>query len=414
MSIVDSIAHIESEIQQYNSLFMEYQTICKRKSDLEQKSKENAKEIEFKQFIAKELDSAKLRLETDSQLENEYEQHEHKVEIITILQSTLADLDYNEISTLQLLHKSKEEIKKIYTFVPELKDIPQRIENCIIELKDICKTLLPISETMTQDPERHSIVKERLDLLNSLMAKYKVSTIEALVELRDKNLKELQTYETYSQEIEQLEKQKEELHIALQKLNTSIYNKRIKECPTIEKAIIQLLTQLGMPHARFKIQISQPSTLRPNAEMDIRFMFSANKNIELQPIEEIASGGEISRFMLCVKHFISQTSTIPTIIFDEIDTGVSGDIAEKMAEMMSTLSKHIQVISITHLPQIAAKGNEHFIVYKDDNGEQSTTNIRKLDKEQRVKEIAKMLSGKEITEAALKNATVLLEQSILN
>jgi DNA repair protein RecN (Recombination protein N) len=253
-------------------------------------------------------------------------------------------------------------------------------------------------------------VESRLSEIFTLLKKYKVLTVAELITLSDGFAKQLEKIDSYDSEIEALKSRIDAIYAELVNASDKLSASRQKASPTIEKYLIEQLTQLGMPNIQFQAHITSLPDFTENGKNEVQFLFSANKNRSVQPVSQIASGGEVSRLMLSIKSLIADKADLPTIIFDEIDTGVSGEIAHRMGEIMQQMSAEMQVITITHLPQIAAKGVQHYKVYKDESGATTQTFIQRLNTDQRLVELAQMLSGKQVTEAALQNARELLRE----
>jgi DNA repair protein RecN (Recombination protein N) len=265
-----------------------------------------------------------------------------------------------------------------------------------------------MKEEIEYDPQRLEWVNQRLDAIYSLEQKHHVQTIEELIAIRDALETQLEEIDSFDEQIDRLNSAIKESHDELMQQATVLSEQRKEASKAISAQLVKMVAPLGMPNTKFEIEFTKKSEPDVDGIDDIRFMFSANKNSPLQPVANIASGGEISRLMLCIKTLIAGFTALPTIIFDEVDTGVSGDIADKMADIMQVLGNRMQVITITHLPQIAAKGKSHFFVYKEDISDGTITRMRTLDKDERIKEIARMLSGATLTEASIANAKDLL------
>jgi DNA repair protein RecN (Recombination protein N) len=280
-----------------------------------------------------------------------------------------------------------------------------------IEIKDIARELTEKSETVEFDPQQIKIVQERLDLIYSLQQKHHCDSIAALLKLKNDLDEKLSNLNSFDEMLQVLDRKVSDKEKSVMELAKQLSDKRSFVLANIQNNIENQLHDLGIPNARFSIMQKQSDNLRDTGIDEIQFLFSANKNSELAEINKVASGGELSRVMLCIKSLLSSAKGLPTLIFDEIDMGVSGEIADKMGRIMQKMGENIQVISITHLPQIAGKGNRHYKVYKTDTAHQTITEIKLLDNEERVIEIAGMLSGAELSDAALQNAKYLLKSS---
>jgi DNA repair protein RecN (Recombination protein N) len=282
------------------------------------------------------------------------------------------------------------------------------MESAYIELKDLSAELEHQAEKTDIEPGKLEKLQERLDLLFSLMQKHRVRNLDELLVLREEFGKKIEQLTFSDEKINELEKEKSELRDVLEHLSEILHLKRATAAEGMDKKVESQLRQLGIPNARFKVGIEKKARFDQHGSDEIRFLFSANKQVPLEEISRVASGGEISRLMLCIKSLVSDRKGMPTLIFDEIDAGVSGEIADKVGGIMDQLAMGRQVIAITHLPQVASRGSDQFIVFKEDTIDATYTRIRKLDAEERVNEIARMLSGEEVTDAALSNARVLL------
>jgi DNA repair protein RecN (Recombination protein N) len=283
------------------------------------------------------------------------------------------------------------------------------MESSYIELQDIANEVDVMNENMEHDPERAEFIRQRLDDLYSLEHKHNVGSDKELIEIKEDIEKKIEEINSYDYKLEDLEKALEEKKSVLKDLADQISQNRKEAIPQIESHITDMLKDLGIPNATFRIEQRLMDDFSEYGQDEVRFLFSANKNIDVEEISRVASGGELSRLMLSLKSLLVKTKALPTIIFDEIDSGTSGDIADKMGSIMQKMAGTTQVINITHLPQIASKGNYHFLVYKEDDHEHTYTDIKQLAQEERVQEIAKMLSGEQLTETALQNAREFLQ-----
>ncbi|MFH0999604.1 MAG: DNA repair protein RecN, partial [Bacteroidota bacterium] len=297
---------------------------------------------------------------------------------------------------------------RITGFYPKSKDFLNRIESVMIELKDIISEIEVLSTDIEHDPERIKFITERLNLIYSLQQKYNVTSISELLTIQQDLDRKLQTIQSFDRDIIELENTLSRELESVKKLSEEISSQRKSFVTELEKNVIYILQQLGIPNAKFSIVIECLTEPGSTGIDQLKFLFSANKNLEAEEISKIASGGELSRLMLSMKYIIARSSQMPTIIFDEIDSGVSGEIAEKMALIMKGMSNYMQVISITHLPQIASKGDFHYKVYKTEGNKDTSTHIELLSSDERVNEVAKMLSGQSLTEAAIEHAKNLL------
>ena len=407
LEVLDTVARNNELLQEYRESYLVWKADEKTLEKLKADSAKAASETDFIRFQFNQLQEAKLIPDEQQELEAEQETLSHIEEIKTELNKITGLLDGEQGSLLQL-KESVAAMSKIAKFVTEGDTKLERIQAAYIDLKDLTQELILLQESLDYNPARLEETENRLSELYSLMQKFKVNSVEALIEKRDSFGTQLQHIDSFEEEIERLEKKLAASFTHLQKYALLLTESRASQIATVEQYMIQQLSQLGMPNIQFKIRLIPIQQYTENGIDQVEFLFSANKNREMQRVEEIASGGEVSRLMLAIKSLIAGKSDLPTIIFDEIDTGVSGEIAHRMGEIMLQMSRTMQVITITHLPQIAAKGEHHFRVYKDDSGQQTETYIQRLSATERVDEIATMLSGKVRGEAAIQNARELL------
>ncbi len=408
LSVLDSFANNVKLIDDYKTLYHNYKKLFNELSELNEKSEQAKADLDYLQFQLNQLDEAKLVEGEEAELEILQQQLSHAGDIKLALQEVVGYCNADEASVLIWLKDAQIALNRIEDFYPHAKELSTRIEACRIELKDIAQETEIQSEKVDVDPAQLERVSQRLDLINTLMQKHRVSSVTELIAIRDElrsKVDEIVNYDTI------VERKTAELNA----LQTEAFSKakeisatRTKVSASFEKSIQSLLAQLGMPYANFSVDISQVDELLPTGIDKAVFLFSANKQVAMQELSKVASGGELSRLMLSLKSLMVKAKGLPTIILDEIDTGVSGDIADKVGNIIFDMSTGMQVINITHLPQIASKGNTHFLVYKQNDSKTSTTHIRLLESDERVLEIAKMLSGEQISDAALSNAKHLL------
>ena len=407
LDVVDIMAQNSTILAEYKQKQLHWQNLRNELRQLQKNVEKQAADLDYIQFQYQQLRDAKLQENEQEELEMEHETLAHAEEIKTELQRTVHLID-DENMSLPLLKDSLTAISHVKSYIPDGESWFERLQSVFIELKDIHAEVHTFSERVEFNPERLAEVESRLAELFSLLKKFKVITVSELLEKQEEFRIQLEKIESFDEEVENLQKAIdkafEELKISANQLTTS----RKTACKPIETFMVEQLTQLGMPNIQFQIQMAELADFTETGKDEIQFLFSDNKNRPLQPVSQIASGGEVSRLMLTIKSMIAHKADLPTIIFDEIDTGVSGEIAHRMAEIMTNLGNDMQVITITHLPQIAAKGKQHYRVYKNDSGLMTETHIERLKQSERITELAQMLSGRNITEAALKNAEELL------
>ena len=408
LSVVDIIADDAKALSQYRRTFRQYQTVRKELTLMQETIEQNRQNIDFLKFQCQELSDANLVAEELEELERKSETMSHAEEIKGALFETDKALSAEETGVTGSIRTAIHALKSIERVFPDVSELILRLDSSYIELKDIAQDITCRLESVEFDPAELDIVNARLDRLYDLEKKYHVETIDALIQKRDELNKQLNSIENGDEALAILRHQVEQWQIQVEKEAAVLTKLREGAARQIEKEIQTRLISLGMPNVRFAITIA---TTEPgiDGKDKVAFLFSANTSTPLQPVSQVASGGEIARVMLALKAMISGAVKLPTIIFDEIDTGVSGKMAEKMAEIMQEMGRHgRQVISITHLPQIAALGTTHYRVEKEDTSEGTTSRMTELLPDERVMEIAQMLSGSNVSEAAMQNARQLL------
>ena len=409
LGVVDAIAHNKGQLNHYHQLFNHYKEVSQQLEDLIEQVEKNKQDEDYIRFQWNEINQAGFSEDEQESLQEESDLLSHAEDIKSSLYKTDFLLSGDDAGLLSRLRECVQTIDNISDIYSPARQWVERINSCRIELEDLSHDLNSAIEDVEFNPNRLEYVNERLNLIYSLEKKHKVETLKELLDLADKYARLLQSISNSDAEIESLRKEKESCLQQVLSEAKKLSAQRKAAIVMIEKQMLDYLVPLGMPNVRFAVQIEQYHEPTYNGIDHVNFLFSANKNARLQEVSSIASGGEISRVMLSIKALIAGAMNLPTIIFDEIDTGVSGSVAEKMALMMQNMGQHNrQVISITHLPQIASKGIVHYKVYKEDNEKETTSHIVRLDENDRVVEIANMLSGSVLTEEALNNAKVLL------
>lgn len=410
LNVVDILAQDAEHIKAYQAVYQQYRSALSRLEQLKQELIKNRENEEFMRFQHKELDEAHLEPGELEQLEQESDILNHSEEIKSALYEADHSFSDDEGSILQLLRNASYSISNIREIYPEVAELSDRLDSSYIELKDIAQEISSSLDRIDFDPARLEQLNTRLDQLNTLLQKFHVETVEELIETRDLLAQQLEHIDNGNEDIEILQKEVDQKLIKAMSAAHSLSSLRKKVAKSIETEMKNRLVPLGIPNVRFEIEFTEKTLCRDGADK-VSFLFSANRSTPLQPISQVASGGEIARVMLSLKAMISGAVKLPTIIFDEIDTGVSGKIAEKMAEIMTEMgNQNRQVISITHLPQIAAMGSHHYKVMKEETQTGTISQMRELTPEQRVEEIAQMLSGSDISQAALANAKELINK----
>lgn len=407
LEVVDTIAENAVLLTQYHTSFADWKNVQLELKQLQKMAEKQGADLDYVQFQFQQLTDAQLLDNEQADLELEQETLSHAEEIKMELVKAHQLLD-EEHASLPMLKEAIAALARVKSFVADGNDWYDRLQSAFIEIKDITVEMNTFEERLEFDPVRLEWVETRLSELFTLQKKYKVTSVAELVELRDGFGAQLQRIDSFDEEIEALKTKLSAAHAAVKASGQLLTDSRKNACKPIEKYLVEQLPKLGMPNIQFEVAILPLAEYVEQGNDEVQFLFSANKNRPVQPVTQIASGGEVSRLMLSIKSLVAHKADLPTIIFDEIDTGVSGEIAHRMGDIMQSMSADMQVITITHLPQIAAKGAQHYRVYKDDSGAQTQTHIERLSNNERVNELAQMLSGKNITDAALKNAQELL------
>lgn len=411
LNMVDSVAKISDELSVYKDIYSRYTQKVDELQILRRQAEEWREERDYAQFQFDQLSEADLIDDEQELLEAEMETLCHIEEIKTDIAAALSRFDDEQYGVLHHLKDVQHSVERAARYVKEVELVADRIASAFIELTDTERDLSHMFAALDFDPARKVWVEERLNTIYSLQQKHRVKTVVELIAVRDAFYNKLQRIDSFDTEISRLEREEQDLFVDLTDSARILTQKRTSVTDKIADYLTGKLIYLGMPNARIELHIVPLSKFTSSGIDEVRLLFSANKNADLRPIASIASGGEIARVMLSLKTLVANNSGLSTIIFDEIDTGVSGDIAQRMGEMMREISVGLQVITITHLPQIAARGEYHFKVYKEDDDQVTKTYIRLLSSVERENEIAEMLSGKNPTPAAICAAQELLVKS---
>ena len=408
LNVVDIIAQDTDQLKVYQKEYYAYRKAKELLEELKAEIAKNRENEEFMRFQHKELDDANLQEGELEQLEQEAETLSHSEDIKTALYEADSALSGENDSILDKLKNATHHLENICDVYPSMADVAGRMQSSYIELKDIAQEISSSVDHVEFDPNRLDAINTRLDKLYTLQQKFHVETVTELIATRDRIAEQLSHIDNGDEDIEEKEKEVAALLVKAEKQAALLTSIRQKSAKAIEKEMKGRLIPLGIPNVRFEIAFAD-KPLSGNGADKVSFLFSANKSTQLQPVSQVASGGEIARVMLSLKAMISGAVKLPTIIFDEIDTGVSGKIAEKMADIMEEMGlQNRQVLSITHLPQIAAKGSHHYKVLKEETENGTISHMKELNNQERIEEIAQMLSGSDITQAALANAKELL------
>lgn len=408
LNVVDIIAQDEKQRKNYEAAYNQYKQANQKLNALKAEIEKNRENEDFLRFQFKELDEAQLQNGEQEELEQEYEMLSHSEDIKTALYQADNHLSGDDGNIIERLKQTSEQLANIKDVYPEVTELLERIDSSYIELKDIAQEVNGLTDHVEFDPARLETINERLDKLNSLQQKFHVRDLGELIETYHQFKEQLSHIDHSDEDVEALEQEVTQLLENAQKQAKELTAIRTKAAKKVEEEMKQRLIPLGIPNVRFSISLTEKPLCHDGGDK-VSFLFSANKSTPLQPVTQVASGGEIARVMLSLKAMISGAVKLPTIIFDEIDTGVSGKIAEKMAQIMVEMGNHErQVLSITHLPQIAAMGSHHYKVSKEETDKGTISRMTELSQQERVQEIAQMLSGSDVSEAALANAKELL------
>ncbi|MGC9151396.1 MAG: DNA repair protein RecN [Microbacter sp.] len=408
LNIVDSVAQNNELINAYQRIYSDYQQTKKQLAALQERAEKEQTERDYIQYQWNQLNEAQLMEDEQEKLEQEQEILQHAAEIKHDLEHAFSLLDGNEPSIYQSAQEALASLRNATQLFPPVKELHERFESMIIDLKDMIAELNKKQQSVDMDPVRLEQIEQRLDLLYRLEQKHHVTSVNELIQLRENFSQKLNQMDAYGADLEKLEHDRDRLLHEVEQLGNELSNTRKQVFETIIQHVEAQLKQLGMKHVVFQIDHQRLPEWSAMGNDEISFLFSSNAQIKPQPVAQIASGGEISRVMLSLKSIMAHTKSLPSIIFDEIDMGISGEVANAMSLIMKQLGEVMQVISITHLPQIAARGKHHYKVSKIHHDHISETTIVQLNNEERINEIAGMLSGASITTAAVENARQLL------
>lgn len=409
LNLLDDAADNLSQIIEYQKVYYSYSSCNNELNRLREMSQKNVAENDFLSFQLDELLKANLQ-------DNEYEDVTQRIELLenaeevkTLLAQSNNLLQESETSILDQLNGLKSSLERLKKFIPQAESYVERIESTRIELKDIAQDIDSMQDSTQFDSASLETLQERFDLIQRLMMKHHVSDFNELLKVKAELSEKVNAFANIDGQISAKEIELKKIKAELSKLAKSLSDRRLNAKKSFEKAVTEIIRNLAMPHGVFEIECSKLNEFSSTGLDKVRFMFSANKGIAPDDMTRVASGGELSRLMLAIKAVAAEKNYIPTLIFDEIDTGVSGEVASKLGDIMKKMGERLQLVSITHLPQIASKAMQHFFVFKDNSGEKTHSNIRQLTQNERIAEIAKMLSNDKITPEALKAAEVLLK-----
>lgn len=408
LNVVDIIARDRQQLADYRAAFAEYRSAQRRLEELREQIATSRDNEDFLRFQQKELSEANLASGEQEQLEQEAELMSHAEDIKRALHEADYGLSGDDTGIVNLTRSIAAQLRSVADVYPEAQELAERLESCFVELKDISQEISSKVDDVEYDPQRFNLITQRLDTIYTLQQKFHVQTVDELLDRLNAINTQLDNIDNSDEELQELERSVEKLHAVCVEKAVVLTDMRRKSATVVEQELSKLLVPLGIPKVRFKVEVS-PADLSTNGADKVMFLFSANSSTDMQPVSQVASGGEIARVMLSLKAMISKAIGLPTIIFDEIDTGVSGRVAEQMAHIMRDMGKaNRQVICITHLPQIAAAGSTHYKVAKQETEQGTVSTMTQLSDEQRITEIAQMLSGSDVSQAAVDNAKSLL------
>lgn len=408
LNVVDIIARDRQQLADYRAAFAEYRSAQRRLDELREQIATSRDNEDFLRFQQKELSEANLASGEQEQLEQEAELMSHAEDIKRALHEADYGLSGDDTGIVNLTRSIAAQLRSVADVYPEAQELAERLESCFVELKDISQEIASKVDDVEYDPQRFNLITQRLDTIYTLQQKFHVQNVDELLDRLNGINAQLDNIDNSDEELQELERSVEKLHTVCVEKAVVLTDMRRKSATVVEQELSKLLVPLGIPKVRFKVEVS-PADLSTNGADKVMFLFSANSSTDMQPVSQVASGGEIARVMLSLKAMISKAIGLPTIIFDEIDTGVSGRVAEQMAHIMRDMGKaNRQVLCITHLPQIAAAGSTHYKVAKQETEQGTVSTMTQLSDEQRITEIAQMLSGSDVSQAAVDNAKSLL------
>lgn len=410
LSILDNIAGDDEELNDYRGLYNEYKATEHQLLELRDNYDRNRSEEDYLRFQLGQLQETNLRHDEDEELEQQQRRLANATSLKEDLWKVINTLNSEDNSVLDQLQEVRNTLATAEQNLDEIAGMSERVSNALIDLKDIAQSVGALEESLNSDPAALQQVEERLNTIYSLERKHNAKTVNELLKLQEDYEQRLAAIDSSEERITQIQEMLESQRSAALQLARTISDRRKKAAGEFAATLQPLAQNLGMKNLQFHIDF-KPVALNANGCDSVEFLFAFNKNQELMPVKDTASGGEISRLMLCIKSVIARSMNLPTIIFDEVDTGVSGEIAHKIGDMMGEISHKIQVIAITHLPQVAAHGDSHLRVFKTDTATQTVTSVQRLSDEEHVTEIARMLSGSELNQAAIDNARALINNS---
>ncbi len=410
MSIVDTVSQSFEELERYRTTFSEYKNLNKSLQDLRDNAEKLLSEKDYAEFQLAEFAEANLQEGEQEELEQELNSLNHSQEISEGFSQALQIFQAEQFGVAQQLKSAAQTLQRISSYIPKAEEFAERVSSAQIEVEDVAAEIERILSDTEFSADRKAFVEERLNTIYSLQQKHRVSTLSELFEIEKEFQRKLSMIENFDEEIAELERKIEHTEQTLKEQASELTAKRLLAKPVIESEVHKSLAELGMPNGSIEVAFDRLGTFSQSGLDRVELLFSANKNREKQNISQVASGGEISRLMLIIKALLAKSKELPTIIFDEIDTGVSGEVAKKLGAIMREMSQHMQVIAITHLPQIASCGSSHYKVFKTDDATTTQTQIVRLEQEERVMELAEMIAGKNPSESAINSAKEMLNE----
>ena len=410
LKLIDSLADNKSLLSDYKLAYSTYKSVKKKLYQKEESIVKAKAEENFLQFQFDELDQLKLSSDEDEELEEEQRSLEHMEETKTSMNHALNVLVYQDENAIDLMRLGKSQLSDASKFNKIAEELKERLSSLLIEIQDITSEIESENNNLEYDPDRLEFIRNRLSSIYSIQKKHGVSTNQELIDIKSSIESKLLEISNFDNDIEELKLEVSKIELLLNKYASDLTARRNSAAPILESKVKELLIRLGMKNASLTVKVISNQEFSSSGKEDIQFLFTANKGLEERELSKVASGGELSRLMLAIKSILARKVKMPTIIFDEIDTGVSGEIADKVGDILKLMSKELQVVSITHLPQMAAKGNSHLKVYKEDIDGETRSFIKVLNNEERIEELAKMLSGSKMSVAAIDNAKALLNQ----
>ncbi|WP_053977587.1 DNA repair protein RecN [Mangrovimonas xylaniphaga] len=406
--VIDALAKNQELILEYGKKLKAYKGVQRELNDLNQQKIEAAKELDYNLFLLEELEKANLIDGEMEALEEEYETLNNIEEISERLGSSHGLLSDETVGVIPSLTEIKNQLSRLSSYSKNYESLFERVNSTVIELDDVFVEIERLQDQLEADPERLGVVNTKLQLIHNLMQKHVAENVGELIAIRDDLKEKVNITQNLDDVISKKEQEQKVIEKDLNELALKIHKSRNTAIPELQKQLEKLLSVLGMPNARFQIGLELSKQFYNNGKDDLEFLFSANKGGQFNELKKAASGGELSRIMLAIKSILSKYQQLPTIMFDEIDTGVSGEISDKMGVLMQEMSKTMQVFTITHLPQVAAKGDAHYKVFKTDIDEVTQTQLKRLTHDERIVEIAQMLGGIDVSNSALEHAKQLL------